>query len=233
MGSDGLVRRASIAPGTMDGSVVVHDRADDPAPVPGVGTTRRTVLTRGLAVAAGAIGASVVGTGAVLGAIPVTDASTLTLFVRDVRFRASGARTGALHEAHVPASPHGSLVDATGQAVGSFTAGVLTGSGGGIAVQRFTLANGTILGMGSGQSPGCRVRDRRRHGPLRGGPRHLHHPADLGRARQGCGIRDQPDGHEGVVRWQWTCSSSSMASTGKARTRSIKARSRSSRSAGV
>ena len=150
MGSEGLVRRASSPPVTMDGSVVAHDRVDEPAPVPGAGTTRRTVLTRGLAVAAGALGATVVGTGVALGAMPASNASTLTLFVRDVRFRASGPKPGALHEAHAPASPHGTLVDATGQTVGSFSAGILAGSGGGIAVQRFTLADGTILGMGSG-----------------------------------------------------------------------------------
>jgi hypothetical protein len=139
----------------MDGSVASEDRADDAAPVPGAGTTRRTVLTRGLAVAAGALGASVIGTGVAMGAIPAAEPATLTLFVRDVRFRASAAKSGALHEARTPASPHGTLVDATGQAVGSFAAGVLAGSGGGLAVQRFTLTNGTLLGMGSGGLQGA------------------------------------------------------------------------------
>ncbi len=155
MGSEGLDRQAWTPPASIDGSAVTHDLADEPAPVAGAGTTRRTVLTRGLAVAAGALGASVAASGAVLGAVPTTSASTMTLIVRDVRFRASGTTVGALHASREPASPHGTLVDATGQTVGSFSAGVLAGSGGGIAVQRFTLADGTILGMGSGGLQGA------------------------------------------------------------------------------
>ena len=147
MGSEGLVRRASPPPVTMDGSTVTHDRAGVPAPGTGAGTTRRTVLTRGLAVAAGALGASVVGTGVALAAVPATNTSTMTLIVRDVRFRAAGPKTSA---PQAPASPHGSLVDATGRSVGSLAAGTLAGSGGGIAIQRFRLADGTILGIGSG-----------------------------------------------------------------------------------
>ena len=66
------------------------------------GTSRRSLLTKGAALVAGAVGASVVATSAALGAAPATDGgSTLSLYVRDVRFRSSlaaprnGRRTAA------------------------------------------------------------------------------------------------------------------------------------------
>ena len=124
-------------------------------PVDSAGTTRRTVLSRGLAVVAGALGASVLGANVALGAKQAGAPPALALFVRDVRFRAADSKAGAAHERRAPASPHGALVDAAGQAVGSFSAGVLAGSGGGISVQRFNLADGTIIGMGSGGLQGA------------------------------------------------------------------------------
>ena len=125
-------------------------------PVDSAGTTRRTVLSRGSAVVAGALGASVLGANVALGAkqagAPPDDShcSCATCGSASVR-----ARAGALHERRAPASPHGALVDAAGQTVGSFSAGVLAGSGGGISVQRFNLADGTIIGMGSGGLQGA------------------------------------------------------------------------------
>ena len=112
------------------------------------GTSRRSLLTKGAALVAGAVGASVLASSAALGAlVHQRRGSTLTLYVRDIRFR-TPARRRRLASRHTVATRR--LVDASGQSVGSFSAGVLAGSGGGIAVQRFNLADGTIIGMGSG-----------------------------------------------------------------------------------
>ena len=151
MGRDGRALRASRPPVTMDGAVEAGGVDGGAIPISPPGTTRRTLLTRGLAVAAGALGASVAASGAVLGAAPAAGLSTLTLVVHDVRFRTSAAQ----REAKTPASPHGTLSDAEGRSVGSFSAGVLAGSGGGISVQRFTLADGTLIGIGSGALHGA------------------------------------------------------------------------------
>lgn len=125
----------------------VEGGASPPSAPPG--TSRRSILTRGAALVAGAVGASVVASSAALGASSAGDGgSTLTLYVRDIRFRSSGSVSDGSRAAK--RSPHGALVDANGQSVGSFSAGVLAGSGGGIAVQRFNLGDGTIIGMGSG-----------------------------------------------------------------------------------
>jgi len=47
-------------------------------------------------------------------------------------------------------SPKGELEDATGGVVGRFSAGLLPGSDGQVAVQRFSFSEGSLIGMGSG-----------------------------------------------------------------------------------
>jgi len=118
------------------------------------GTSRRALISRGLWAAAGAIGLGVASTGVALGRAEAPAAAAgparLSVVVHDVRFTAPTVRPGALPEAGAVASPHGALRDAAGQHVGGFSAGTLPGSAGQIAIQRFTFANGTIIGMGSG-----------------------------------------------------------------------------------
>jgi hypothetical protein len=118
------------------------------------GTTRRAVISRGLWAIVGAAGLGAAGTGVVFGAAkdpaPGAGPARLSLVVRDVRFTSPSTKPGALPDAGAIASPHGALHDATGQSLGRFSAGTLPGSGGQIAIQRFTFADGTIIGMGSG-----------------------------------------------------------------------------------
>ncbi len=118
------------------------------------GTTRRAIISRGLWAAAGAVGLGVASTGVTLGTTQARVApagpTRLSLVVRDVRFAAAGAKPGTLREAGAAVSPHGALHDAAGQQLGRFSGGTLPGSDGQIAVQRFTFADGTIIGMGSG-----------------------------------------------------------------------------------
>ena len=136
------------------------------------GTSRRTLMKQGLVLIAGAAGvgvASAVGQSGSrtipvalpVGAAPLAftparasspsgSATTLPLYVRDVRFTSPVFKPGELPDGSTPRSPHGTLVDADGVWVGTFTGGVLPGSAGQIALQRFVFADGSLIGMGSG-----------------------------------------------------------------------------------
>ena len=111
------------------------------------GTTRRSALLRGLVLAAGVVG---VGAGAA-GAKVATDgdakgARTLRLYASDLR-TAAPPLAGREH-AGAAAAPAGALLDADRNPAGRFAA---TPFGGDEALQlhSFTLAGGTILGLGS------------------------------------------------------------------------------------
>jgi hypothetical protein len=136
---------------------------------------RRTLLTRGLSVVAGAV--SVGAAGALLQSgsrqtadrmpvaatahspltpVPMPDVrpTELALFIRNVRASSPGQAPGQLPGAGTPAAPHGRLVDANGTDLGVFSGGLLAGSAGQIAFQRFVFSNGTLIGMGSGSLAG-------------------------------------------------------------------------------
>jgi len=140
------------------------------------GTSRRTVITRGMYAIVGAVGAGVTGTAILSGnrstrstavalgspaaagtgvdAAPATASVTLSMFVRDVRFTTPGLRPGTLPDFSSTMSPKGQLEDATGDQLGKFSSGLLPGSDGQVAVQRFTFADGSLIGMGSGHLDG-------------------------------------------------------------------------------
>lgn len=125
-------------------------------------TSRRTLITRGLGLLAGAVGAGIAGSalqgeGRTAIAVPAAAAppmavrpTELALFVRDVRFSSTAARPGELPTGKVLSAPHGALVDHSGAVLGTFSGGLLPGSSGQIGFQRFVFAGGTLIGMGSG-----------------------------------------------------------------------------------
>ena len=141
-------------PGAMDAPAPSRTDGTSLGAVERAGTTRRALISRGLWAITGAVGLGVAGTGVALGAAeePASAAgpAQLTLVVHDVRFTSPSAKPGALPDAGAIASPHGALHDTAGQHLGRFSGGTLPGSGGQIAIQRFTFADGTIIGMGSG-----------------------------------------------------------------------------------
>ncbi len=127
------------------------------------GTSRRALMKQGLWIAAGAAGLGLAGTGVAAGTRSVVapaGAGTvhtaagpthLLFFVRDIRFAGRSSKAGTRPDSGSPAAPHGHLEDSAGNHVGSFSGGSLPGSDGHIAFQRFTLADGTLIGMGSGR----------------------------------------------------------------------------------
>lgn len=157
-----LVDRRTAEATDRPGSVAVTSRSTDDQATAGIvegsGTTRRAMIVRGLWAVAGAVGLGVAGTGANFAATkpvaPPAGPARLSLVVRDVRFSAPASKPGTLPESDAVASPHGALQDATGRHLGRFSGGTLPGSGGQIAVQRFTFSDGTIIGMGSGRLDG-------------------------------------------------------------------------------
>lgn len=134
------------------------------------GTSRRTLISRGLMLFAGAVGAGVAGAGALtpravrapaasaqpasapaaLAQAPSAGPVSLPLFVRNVRFTQPAIKSGTVADGAETRSPYGALVDDEDSPLGTFSGGVLPGSGGQIAVQRFTFADGMLIGMGSG-----------------------------------------------------------------------------------
>ena len=129
----------------------------------GSGTSRRTLLTRGLYLLAGAASVGIAGSAmqpqrdpfpglAAAGTVTLglTTPTEWSLFVRDVRFGSPAVKPGELPAARTLTAPHGRLVDAGGTEVGTLSGGVMPGSGGQIAFQRFVFADGTLVGMGSG-----------------------------------------------------------------------------------
>jgi hypothetical protein len=78
----------------------------------------------------------------------------LALFVRNIRATAPGHTPGQMPVAGAMAAPHGRLVDSGGSEMGMFSGGLLPGSAGQIAFQRFVFTNGTLIGMGSGALAG-------------------------------------------------------------------------------
>jgi hypothetical protein len=131
------------------------------------GTSRRTLIARGLSIAAGAVGVgvagSIVGSGnrtaptpATRGpAVPIALRPTeMAIYVRDVRFASPDQPAGALLGVRTFTAPHGELVDPAGTVVGSLSGGVLPGSAGQIGFQRFVFPGGTLIGMGSGSLAG-------------------------------------------------------------------------------
>ena len=169
-----LASRFSVARGSTP---VTSDAAADEEPILAAGavvetdtagTSRRALMKQGLWIMAGAAGVGLAGTGvaagtrlpssaAPAGAVHVAAATPthLLLFVRDIRFAGrssrAGARSGTRTDSASSVAPHGQLQDSAGSHVGSFSGGTLPGSDGHIAFQRFTLADGTLIGMGSGR----------------------------------------------------------------------------------
>jgi hypothetical protein len=86
-------------------------------------------------------------------ALPDLRPTELALFVRNLRVSSSG-QPGQLPAAGATTSPHGRLVDASGIELGTFVGGLLPGSAGQIAFQRFVFPDGTLIGMGSGSLAG-------------------------------------------------------------------------------
>jgi hypothetical protein len=126
------------------------------------------VITRGLSLLVGAVGVGAAGavlqsgqreasstTSAAPAAAPVAGLSftstDLSLYVRDVRYATPDLKPGELPTRSMFTSPHGRLEDSAGTVLGTFAGGVLPGSAGQIAFQRFVFPNGTIVGMGSGK----------------------------------------------------------------------------------
>jgi hypothetical protein len=170
-----LLSRLAHRSRSPDAEQASSGTAAGPAP-PGdpPGTSRRLLITRGFLLFAGALGAGAAGSTLLSGtraqtlALPVSAASaltpgqpssaspaTLTLHVRDVRFTSPDLKPGALPDSGVLVSPHGELLDDGGAVVGRLSGGVLPGSGGQIAVQRFELNDGVLIGMGSGRLDGA------------------------------------------------------------------------------
>ena len=149
-----------------------HATGGEPARDSGDGTSRRTLMKQGLVLIAGAVGVGVAGAAGQsgsrtvpvalpIGSVPIalmpagasgrSDSSTaLPLYVRDVRFTSPAFKPGELPDGSIPRSPHGTLVAADGASVGTFSGGVLPGSAGQIALQRFVFPDGSLIGMGSG-----------------------------------------------------------------------------------
>ena len=135
------------------------------------GTSRRTVLTRGLYAI---VGAGLAGTAILTGndsirpraatsptaagsgakAASAAGALTMSMFVRDVRFTTPGLKPGRLPDFSSAMSPKGRLESPTGDHLGKFSSGILPGSDGQVAVQRFTFSDGALIGMGSGHLDG-------------------------------------------------------------------------------
>jgi len=155
---------SDLAAGNAANRADAAGNAADDADVAGTaGTSRRSLMKQGLWLMAGAVGVGLAGTGVAAGTRSAAAAGVgsvqvaaggptrLTLFVRDIRFSAHAARAGAMPDRSSMASPHGQLQDTTGAHIGSLSAGTLPGSDGHIAFHRFHLADGTLIGMGSGR----------------------------------------------------------------------------------
>ena len=131
------------------------DVAADPS-----GTSRRMLMTRGLSLIAGAVGLGVAGNllqserrpmpVSVSPAVPLALSAAMSVRVQDIRFGSAALRSGDGSTLAWPSSPHGELVNGDGLPVGTFSGGVLPGSGGAIAFQQFVFPDGTLIGMGSG-----------------------------------------------------------------------------------
>jgi hypothetical protein len=81
-------------------------------------------------------------------------ALAMSMFVRDVRFTTPGLKPGTLPDFGSTMSPKGRLESSTGDHLGKFSSGLLPGSDGQVAVQRFTFSDGSLIGMGSGHLDG-------------------------------------------------------------------------------
>lgn len=113
----------------------------------GSGTTRRSALMRGLLLAAGAVGLGAGAAGAKVATDGGTkDARTLRLYASDLR-TAAPPLAGRGRPAVAPA-PAGALLDADRRPAGRF-ASTPFGDDEGLQLHSFTLAGGTILGLGS------------------------------------------------------------------------------------
>lgn len=134
-------------------------------------TSRRNVLARGLYAIAGAAvagtailsrsdstqsAAATSPTTADSGAAAASAAGPLTMsmYVRDVRFTNPGLKPGKLPDFGSTMSPKGRLESPAGDHLGRFSSGILPGSDGQVAVQRFTFSDGSLIGMGSGDLNG-------------------------------------------------------------------------------
>lgn len=74
----------------------------------------------------------------------------LTLYASEVRFSAASAQHGKLPVKGEVIAPSGKLRDRRDREIGAFHAAALPGSSDRLDFHRFDLADGTILGMGSG-----------------------------------------------------------------------------------
>ena len=155
---DRRTTKVADPPAAGSGPADVHPDETALGVAAGAATTRRAVISRGLWGIAGAVGLGIAGPGVAFGAskntTPAAGPARLSLVVHDVRFTSPASKPGTLPEAGAIASPHGALHDAAGQQVGRFSGGTLPGAGDQIAIQRFALVDGTIIGMGSGRLDG-------------------------------------------------------------------------------
>ncbi len=129
------------------------------APEAPAGTTRRTMVTRGLLLVLGAVGVGVAGREAaerttVAAPAAAEGPTRLTLVAPDVRYAFLGTEAGRLPAAGQRGAPHAALVDGKGRPAGEFHSALLPGPLGEIETHRFVLADGTIMGMGAGSRDG-------------------------------------------------------------------------------
>ena len=118
--------------------------------------TRRSAVKRGLLLMAGAVGlGAAAGRGeAAVGASPLPagpkNVKRLTLTGRNWRLNAPARTPGRLPDGNDLTATHGELVDAAGRPIGSFRSASLDGALGRFQLHTFELADGTIMGLGSG-----------------------------------------------------------------------------------
>ncbi len=116
-------------------------------------TSRRSVLGRGLAFAAAAVGFSAAGAQA---ATPKKEGTELLLYGRGFHLRSQTKRPGQVPEAGDRHSAYGELLDRpNGKVVGQFTAAHLThdstftAGASSLEIHTFTLKDGTLHGLGA------------------------------------------------------------------------------------
>jgi len=122
-------------------------------------TTRSGALKRLVLLAGGAVGA-VAGGRALAGrdeppavpasATPAPKTHDVVLYGRNWRLGSHKAEHGKAPRPDEPRTPKGRIVDAAGNHLGTFKAANVLGYGGALQLQTFDLADGTIVGIGTG-----------------------------------------------------------------------------------
>jgi len=117
-------------------------------------TSRRSVLGRGLALVAGAVGFGAAG--AAQAATPTAKGTELVLHGRNFHLHNASKRAGIVPESGDRHSAYGELLDRpNGKVVGQFSAAHLThgspfaAGASSLEIHTFTLKNGTIHGLGA------------------------------------------------------------------------------------